>query len=140
MESATSKLAVIEDPPGPGQPEEFDTPDVRTIAGLSEFDEGSSAERQIKSLFFVIDGDMTIALVRGDHGLVEQKLRDATGGVDIRPAVAEEIQAKMGALPGSLGAVGVTDLPIFRRSCAQGSKQHDHRSQRRRQTPSGRRG
>jgi prolyl-tRNA synthetase len=33
--------------------------------------------------------------------------------VAIRPAVAEEIVAALGAAPGSLGAVGVTDLPVL---------------------------
>jgi prolyl-tRNA synthetase len=113
MESATSVVEPIEDPPGPDAPEAFDTPEVRTIAALAEFDENSSADRQIKSLFYIIDDQLTIAIVRGDHGLVEQKLRDATGGIDIRPAAAEEIQKEMGALPGSLGTVGVKDLPIY---------------------------
>jgi prolyl-tRNA synthetase len=113
VESAASVVAPTEDPSGPAAPEAFDTPGVRTIAALADFDEASSPDRQIKSLFYIIDGEMTIAIVRGDHGLVEQKLRDATGGVDLRPAAADEIQDKMGALPGSLGAVGVTGLSIY---------------------------
>src|SRR5256884_625692 len=42
----------------------------------------------------------------GDHALNEQKLMDATGATDIRPAQPEEIRDALGALPGSLGAVG----------------------------------
>jgi prolyl-tRNA synthetase len=52
-------------------------------------------------------------LVRGDHGLEEQKLIDATGAKAVRPADAEEIFAALGAHPGSLGSVGVADLPVI---------------------------
>jgi len=52
-------------------------------------------------------------LLRGDHALQEQKLVDATGAVAIRPAAADEIVAALGAHAGSLGAVGVTSLPII---------------------------
>jgi prolyl-tRNA synthetase len=60
-------------------------------------------------------------LVRGDHALEEQKLRDATRAVNVRPAEAEEIFAALGAHPGSLGAVGVpADLPIVADLALQG--------------------
>jgi prolyl-tRNA synthetase len=52
-------------------------------------------------------------LLRGDHPLSDQKLIDATGAVTVRPAQPEEISAALGALPGSLGAVSVTDLPVI---------------------------
>ncbi len=113
VENATSRLQPVEDPPGPDEPEPFATPGVRTIAALAEFSADATTDRQIKSLFYLIDGELTIALLRGDHGLVEQKLADATGGVDIRAAGAEEIFAAMGAHPGSLGAVGVEGIPIY---------------------------
>ena len=61
----------------------------------------------------VINGELTLVLLRGDHQLQDQKLIDATGVTDIRPAQPDEIQAALGALPGSLGAVGVTDLPVI---------------------------
>jgi prolyl-tRNA synthetase len=61
----------------------------------------------------VIGGQLTLVLLRGDHQLQDQKLVDATGSGDIRPAQPEEIQAALGALPGSLGAVGVADLPVI---------------------------
>ncbi|NND12922.1 MAG: proline--tRNA ligase [Acidimicrobiia bacterium] len=112
VEKATSDLAPVEDPPGPPGPEPFDTPGIRTIAALAEFSPDAPPERQIKSLFYVIDGQLTIALVRGDHGLIEQKLVDATGGIDIRPAESDEIFDAMGAHPGSLGAVGIEGMTI----------------------------
>jgi prolyl-tRNA synthetase len=53
-----------------------------------------------------------LALLRGDHALVEQKLKDGLGVAEARPARDEEIRAALGASAGSLGAVGVTGLRI----------------------------
>jgi prolyl-tRNA synthetase len=111
LEKATSQLAAIEDEPGPAAPERLDTPGVRTIEDLA-VRYGLSADRQIKTLVQVINGKLTLVLLRGDHPLADQKLIDATGTPDIRPAQPDEIQAALGALPGSLGAVGVTALPV----------------------------
>jgi prolyl-tRNA synthetase len=85
---------------------------VRTIEDLATgFD--APADRQVKTLVYVLDGKLTLVLLRGDHALEEQKLIDATGAVAARPAEGEEIYAALGAHPGSLGAVGVTDLPVI---------------------------
>ena len=51
-------------------------------------------------------------LLGGDHTLVEQKLFDATGAATVRPAHPDEVREALGASPGSLGAVGVRDLPV----------------------------
>ena len=92
-------------------PARFDTPGVRTIEDLATgYD--APADRQIKTLVYVLDGAVTLVLVRGDHALEEQKLIDATGARAVRPAEAAEIVAALGAHPGSLGSVGVSDLPI----------------------------
>jgi len=112
VEKATSRLAEITDGPGPPAPERFATPGVRTIEDLAAgYD--APADRQIKTLVYVLDGKLTLVLMRGDHALNEQKLADATGAVEIRPAHPEEIREALGALPGSLGAVGVTNLPVL---------------------------
>jgi prolyl-tRNA synthetase len=100
-------------------PERFDTPGVRTIDDLATgYD--APATQQVKTLVYVLDGKLTLVLMRGDHALEEQKLIDATGAVVVRPAEAEEIFAALGAHPGSLGAVGVTGLPILADSALQG--------------------
>ena len=112
LEKATSALAPVADEPGPDTPARLDTPGVRTIEDLA-VKYGLAADRQIKTLVQVVKGQLTLVLLRGDHPLADQKLIDATGAVDIRPARPEEIQAALGALPGSLGAVGVTDLPVL---------------------------
>src|SRR5215475_2029779 len=43
LEKATSRLAEIKDEPGPGAPEEFPTPGVRTIEDLTTFPGGAEA-------------------------------------------------------------------------------------------------
>ena len=111
IEKATARLAPVTDENPPTEPEKFATPGIRTIAALEEA--GAPADRQIKSMVMVADGDVVLALVRGDHQLNTQKFIDATGTIALRPATAEETQANLGALPGSLGAVGVKDLRII---------------------------
>ena len=119
LEKATSALAPVTDEPGPDAPVRLDTPGVRTIDDLAR-DYGLAADRQIKTLIQVIDGKLTLVLLRGDHPLADQKLIDATGATAIRPAQPDEIVAALGAAPGSLGAVGVTDLPVIADLALQG--------------------
>ena len=113
VETATSQLEAVEDPGGDLEVERFDTPGVRTIADLETFPGGAPADRQIKTLVYVVDGEQVLVLLRGDHGLQDQKLLDATGAIEARPAHPEEILALLGADAGSLGAVGVDDLRIL---------------------------
>jgi len=112
VERATSALPPIEDAPPPAEAEMFDTPGVRTIAALEEFEGGAPADRQIKTMVMVADGEVVLALVRGDHGLNEQKLADGLSAVTLRAASADEARATLGAMPGSLGAVGVDGVRI----------------------------
>jgi prolyl-tRNA synthetase family II len=133
VERASSTIPPIDDEPGPDQPERFPTPGVRTIVDLVAFDGGASAERQIKTLVYVLDGESTLVLLRGDHELHEQKLQDGTGAIDIRPAQADEIRELLGADAGSLGAVGATgprilaDLQLADRSnMVTGANLDDH--------------
>ncbi len=122
VEKATSRLPVINDEAGPDAPEEFPTPGVRTIEDLTTFPGGAAADRQIKTLVYMIVNKRTapsegavlewtestpvLVLLRGDHQLHETKLGDTLGEPNIRPAHSEEIVALLGAKAGSLGAVG----------------------------------
>jgi prolyl-tRNA synthetase len=145
LEKATSRLAVIEDEPGPEAPEEFPTPGVRTIDELTSFTGGAPASHQIKSLVFIatIDGEAQPALVllRGDHQLHETKLADSLGATAVRPASPEEMRELLGAGAGSLGGVGAKeraraanrDLKIVadaglknRRNMTTGANKDDH--------------
>ncbi|MFI6985070.1 proline--tRNA ligase [Embleya sp. NPDC050154] len=121
VEKATSRLAEIEDGAGLDVPERFDTPGIKTIENLTKA-HGVPADRQIKTLVYMVGGRLTLALLRGDHALVEQKLIDTTGSTDVRPATADEIKAALGAYPGSLGGVGVSDLPILADEALRGRR------------------
>lgn len=111
IERATSALAPIDDRDLP-ELTRFPTPGVRTIKALAEMDGGAPAEHQIKTMVMVLDGAITLALVRGDHQLNLQKLQDHTGAIEIRPATPEETVEHLGANPGSLGAVQVEGIRI----------------------------
>lgn len=119
VETAKSVLPPISDP-GSAPLEKFATPGVRTIKALEDFDGGAPADRQIKSLFYIVGDDLVIVLMRGDHSLVEQKLLDGLTVIDARPATAAEIFDEVGAHPGSLGAVGVTGYRIVADRALQG--------------------
>lgn len=132
VETATSTIPTIDDPDDDAPVERFPTPGVRTIADLEVFEGGAAADRQIKSLVYVLDGEMALVLLRGDHALQEQKLLDATGTVDARAAHPEEIRELLGADAGSLGAVGVSGVRIIadpelrgRRSMTTGANEND---------------
>lgn len=112
-EKATSRIGPWEDGPGLDAPEKFPTPGVRTIDDLARMEGGAAADRQIKTLVYHVDGKVVLVLLRGDHTLVEQKLVDNVEAESIRAAQPDEIRAALGALPGSLGAVGVTDLFVI---------------------------
>lgn len=120
FEKATSALAPVEDEAGPGEPEKFATPGQRTIEDLANFEGGAPAARQVKTLVYVVDGTLTLVLLRGDHALVEQKLLDGMGAQEARPASDKEIQAALGASPGSLGGVGVSAHPIVADAALEG--------------------
>jgi prolyl-tRNA synthetase len=113
VETASSRLPTVDDPDDDAPIERFDTPGVRTIADLAAFEGGARADRQIKTLVYVLDGEPTLVLLRGDHALQEQKLMDQTAAVEVRAAHAEEIRDLLGADAGSLGAVGVTGVRII---------------------------
>jgi prolyl-tRNA synthetase family II len=121
LEKATSALAPVEDGAGPAAPERLATPGVRTIDDLATR-YGKPADRQIKTLVYVIDGQPTLVLLRGDHPLAEQKLLDGTGAADVRAAHPDEIREALGASPGSLGAVGVSHLPVIADLALQGRR------------------
>jgi prolyl-tRNA synthetase len=112
-ETATSRLPAEPDGPGLPRPEKFATPGVVTIDALAAAPYGVAARRQLKTLVYVADEELVVAVVRGDQELNEAKLQTATGAQQLRPAHPEEIPGLMGARAGSLGAVGFGKAPVF---------------------------
>lgn len=149
-EKAQSRIPAIDDGEGSAAVEKFPTPGVRTIEDLVNFDGGAAANKQIKTLVYVslaqkghdIKTTPFLALLRGDHQVNDAKLSNAIAkivNVDgweqtaVRPAHPEEIFDLMGAHAGSLGAVGVTKLPIIadealrgRQNMTTGANVDDH--------------
>jgi prolyl-tRNA synthetase len=109
LEKATSRIADHRPQTGDSKLEKFATPGVRTIEDLTKPPYNVAAENQIKTLVCMLDDKLTLVLLRGCDELNEAKLP----GAAVRPAHAEEIKPALGASPGSLGAVGVSHMPVI---------------------------
>jgi prolyl-tRNA synthetase len=122
VEKATSRVVPSAGAATTGaMPEKFATPGVTTINHLSAAPFNVPAARQIKSLVYIVEDKPALILLRGDHQLNEAKLVGALGTATFRPAEAEEIFAALGAHPGSLGAVGIKEIPVYADESLQGS-------------------
>jgi prolyl-tRNA synthetase len=120
------------DPEGDRAPEEFHTPNIKTIAEVSAFTKLPETS-QMKSLVMVADGKPVLALLRGDHQLSETKLGGVTGASEVRAAHPEEIRAWFGADAGSLGPLGVKNMRVLadealrgRRNMIAGANKNDY--------------
>ncbi|MCI0365243.1 MAG: proline--tRNA ligase, partial [Phycisphaerales bacterium] len=120
------------DPEGDFSPQEFHTPNQRTIAEVAEFT-GLPETSQMKSLVLIAAGKPVLALLRGDHSLSETKFASAAATGDFRPARPEEIRQTFGADAGSLGPVGVNGVRIIadialkgRRNMIAGANKNDY--------------
>jgi prolyl-tRNA synthetase len=135
---STNTAPATPDPESSNGPEEFHTPNRKTIAEVAEFT-GLPQTSQMKSLVMVADGKPVLALLRGDHQLSETKFAAAIRGVlkmsavEVRPAHPGEINDWFGADPGSLGPIGITNMPILadialhgRRNMIAGANKNDH--------------
>jgi prolyl-tRNA synthetase len=120
------------DPETDAAPEEFHTPNRKTIAEVSEFTQLPPTS-QMKSLVMVAGDKPILALVRGDHQLNETKLAEVSGVAEVRAAHPAEIVEWFGADPGSLGPIGITKLRIVadfalqgRQNMIAGANKNDH--------------
>ncbi|HEX3743924.1 MAG TPA: proline--tRNA ligase [Bryobacteraceae bacterium] len=120
------------DPTGDLAPEEFHTPGRKTIAEVTAFT-GLPETSQMKSLVLVADGKPVLVMLRGDHQLSEAKLGAIVNDPEFRPAHPHEIVEWFGASAGSLGPVGVKNMPILadralagRRNMIAGANRDDH--------------
>jgi len=120
VERGTSQLEEVLDEDDGTTLERFPTPGVRSIADLAGLESQALAVQQIKTMVMVLDGELTLALLRGDHQLNLQKLQDSTGAIEVRPATTEETLEALGAAPGSLGAVGVEKIRVLADLALQG--------------------
>ncbi len=113
VEKAGSGAARLQSQTSGAQVEKFATPGVVTIEALSKAPYLVLPERQIKTLVYMVESKIVLILMRGDDQLNEAKLVATLGTATIRPAEPAEIHAALGAHPGSLGGVGVTQHTIY---------------------------
>jgi prolyl-tRNA synthetase len=105
LDVAQSQLEPVNDSDAVLEVREFATPGIHTIDDLEHF--GVPANRQMKTLVFMAQGEPLVILLRGDHQLSEAKLAQSLGTTDLRPAEIDEALEVMGANFGSLGPVGI---------------------------------
>jgi len=114
LEKATSQGSLTPTPNEcSGELEKFETPGVKTIENLENDPYNVPASAQIKTLVFIVEDKPALALIRGDDQINESKLTGVLGTAIFRAAESKEIFAALGAYPGSLGAIGVKDMPVF---------------------------
>jgi prolyl-tRNA synthetase len=126
LEKAVSRpVPAPADPEGDHTPEEIHTPGFRTIDEVAGFLKLPTTS-QIKTLILMATVDSkekpVMVLLRGDHSLSETKFPALVGASDFRPAHPAEIETLLGAEPGSLGPVGVKNLPIYADSALEGRR------------------
>ena len=85
--------------------EEVATPGATTIDALAEF-LGVAAQRTAKAAFFLVDGEPTFAVIRGDLEVNELKLINALGADEARALTPEEV-ADAGWVAGYASPVGL---------------------------------
>lgn len=94
----------------------IDTPATHTIDELSAFLNIPSTII-LKSLVYIVDKKLVLALIRADKTVEETKLMNAVGGMDIRIATAPEIEELMqnsgfDAVPGFIGPKGLKGVTV----------------------------
>ncbi len=95
-----------------GQPVEFDTPDIKTIAELSERFKIKES-RMIKTILYVADLKIVAACVLGVDEVNESKLKKTLKVKALRLATPEEIERATGAPLGFSGPVGLKGVSII---------------------------
>ena len=88
-----------------GELEQVATPGVATIAGLAEF-LGVPEQATAKAAFFLVDGEPTFVVIRGDLEVNELKLLNALDATEVRPLLPEEVE-QAGWVAGYASPIGV---------------------------------
>lgn len=108
--AATDEIAAVEPVPT-GVGEEFReietvwTPDCKTVEDLARLLK-VPAERTVKTLCYMADGQPVVVLIRGDRQVNEIKLQNTLGCYELGFANDDEVRA-MGMEPGYCGPVGL---------------------------------
>ena len=122
--AANAEKAEFQKPAQPAEApqavESVHTPGVKTIEELTEF-MGVPAAKTLKAVFYVVDGELSFVVIRGDLEVNEIKLSNALGNPsELRLASAREVAAA-GVVAGSASPVGVDIRTIADDSVTLGS-------------------
>ena len=82
------------------------TPNVKTIEEVVKFLK-IDINKTVKTLVYNVDGEIILALVKGNRDLNDTKLRKLLGAQSVEMATLEELKTVTDASFGSLGPVGV---------------------------------
>ena len=100
--------------------ETVDTPNMSTIADVARFLNVEESQT-IKAVFYSYDGEVVVAVIRGDLDVNEIKLANELGGSELRLANEEEVRAA-GLVAGYASAVGLRGIrSIGDRSITEGA-------------------
>jgi prolyl-tRNA synthetase len=104
------KPPLDEAPENPPPMEKVHTPDIKTITDLMRFFD-SSEEHFLKTVAYTADGNLVLAVVRGDFNVSPTKLANHLKAVHLDFA-PEELLAKQGLHAGFLSPVGIKETRI----------------------------
>ena len=85
---------------------EVDTPGIKTVEDVTTF-LSIMPSQLVKSLIFMVDGQGTAVLIRGDHELNEAKLKTLLGAQTVELAPESVVEEITGAPMGFAGPVGL---------------------------------
>lgn len=105
------------DPSATPAHEKVHTPKQKSIEEVSQF-MGASPQKFLKSLLYVAEKAVIMAVVRGDHEVNEIKLARALGVGEVFLASAEDVQKATGAAVGFAGPVGFPGKLVVDESAA----------------------
>jgi prolyl-tRNA synthetase len=106
LEKAETVCAQSTAPAGCPSLARVDTPGVATMKEAAIF-LNIPLNRSIRTVLYIVDGEIVAALVRGDRECNEVKLKNLLGGSEVRPASPEEILAVVQVPVDCIGPVGL---------------------------------
>ena len=106
VERAETGELPVPDAGGGEAPKEVSTPGTTTVAQVAELLEVEPAQ-VVKTLIYETDDGLAAVAIRGDREVNEVKLLNVLGGLGLRLATAEQVEAASGGPLGFSGPVGL---------------------------------
>ncbi|MYV04933.1 proline--tRNA ligase [Furfurilactobacillus milii] len=108
LETATSLYVPKKSHEEPRELEKIATPGEKTIDAIAKRLDIDTT-KTLKTMLYMADGEPLVALIRGDHGVNDTKLKNVADATDLEMATTEQAEQYLGADFGSLGPVGVSE-------------------------------